>query len=86
MQWISSLSYYGQENLDLLDQAVPANFKLIGKGNPIDLRYEKEQVYMQAPIQKFYDTSKSIPELFLAGCLVMLELLAPNGRVVPVHG
>ena len=27
------LSYYGQEKLDLLDQAVPANFKLIGKGN-----------------------------------------------------
>ena len=74
-------SYYGQEKLDLLDQAVPANFKLIGKGKPIDLRYEKDKVYMQAPIQKFYDTQEH-PRIVFGRCLVMLELLAPNGRVV----
>ena len=74
-------SYYGQEKLQLLDQAVPTNFKLIGKGKPIDLRYEKEKVYMQAPIQNLYDI-KEHPRIVFGQCVVVLELLAPNGRVV----
>ena len=36
---------------------------------------------MQAPIQKFYDI-KEHPRIVFGQCLVMLELLAPNGRVV----
>ena len=74
-------SFYGPEKIELLEQAVPSNLSLSGKGKPIALRYEKDKVYLRAPIQKFYDI-KEHPRIVFGQCVVMLELLAPNGRVV----
>ena len=74
-------SFYGQEKVKLLEQAVPAKFHLNNQDKPVSLRYEKNKVYLQAPIQRFYDT-KEHPTIVFGQCVVMLELLAPNGRVV----
>ena len=74
-------AHYGAEKIKLLDQAVPASLNLTDQGKPIDLRYERDKVYLSAPIQKFYDI-KEHPRIVFGQCVVMLELLAPNGRVV----
>jgi ATP-dependent helicase HrpB len=64
-----------------IEQAAPAKYLLEGWSKPIPLRYENKKVYLQAPIQKLYDI-KIQPSVVFEKCLVLIELLAPNGRVI----
>jgi ATP-dependent helicase HrpB len=74
-------SYYGKERLLFIEQAAPEKYLLEGWSRPVTLRYENNKVYLQAPIQKLYDIKKH-PSVFFGKSLVIIELQAPNGRVV----
>ena len=74
-------SYYGKEKLMIIEEATPEKYLLEGTNKPINLRYEKTKVYLQAPIQKLYDIQKH-PAIIFGKCPIMIELLAPNRRVV----
>jgi ATP-dependent helicase HrpB len=74
-------SYYGKEKLIFIEQAAPEKYLLDGWSKPITLRYENNKVYLQAPIQKLYDIKKH-PSVLFGKSLVIIELQAPNGRVV----
>jgi ATP-dependent helicase HrpB len=74
-------AYYGKEKLMFIEQAAPAKYLLDGWSKPTPLRYENTKVYLQAPIQKLYDM-KMQPSVVFGKCLVLLELLAPNGRII----
>ena len=74
-------SYYGNEKLKILDLAAPASFSLSNSSKAIPLRYDNQKVYMQAPIQKFYGVEDH-PKVAFGKSKIMVELLAPNGRVV----
>ncbi|NBU86376.1 MAG: hypothetical protein EBS13_03500 [Verrucomicrobia bacterium] len=74
-------SYYGKEKLIFIEQAAPEKYLLDGWSKPITLRYENNKVYLQAPIQKLYDIKKQ-PSVLFGKSLIIIELQAPNGRVV----
>ena len=74
-------SYYGKEKLIFIEQAAPEKYLLDGWSKPITLRYENNKVYLQAPIQKLYDIKKQ-PSVLFGKSPVIIELQAPNGRVV----
>ena len=50
---------------------------------PYPLRYEKEAVFLTAPLQDLYDLATH-PSIGDGEFLVAIEILAPNGRVVQV--
>ena len=72
-------SYYGNEKLKILDLAAPASFSLSNSSKAIPLRYDNQKI--QAPIQKFYGVEDH-PKVAFGKSKIMVELLAPNGRVV----
>ena len=74
-------TFYGQDIIALLDKAVPEKFNLVTSKKQIVLRYENGKAYLAAPIQKLYDLENH-PNIVFGNCLVMVEILAPNGRVV----
>ncbi len=74
-------SYFGKEKLKIIEKATPEKYLLEGWSKPVNLRYERNKVYLQAPIQKLYDIQEQ-PAIIFGKCPVIIEILAPNGRVV----
>ena len=64
-------AHYGAEKLNSRSGST-REFKSIDQGKPIDLRYERDKVYLRSPIQKFYDI-KEHPRIVFGQCVVMLN-------------
>ena len=74
---------YSDEQSKWIDALAPVSLDLGNGKKPYPLRYEKEAVFLTAPLQDLYDLATH-PSIGDGEFLVAIEILAPNGRVVQV--